>query len=474
MRREQGGRQYRVVDSREGRFLAHPGARVLKPGATLVSVALLIAYLATGCGSSGAPAAPPASSSAALIGLESDGSGSCAILYHRNLECWGLNDFGQLGDDSDKSSRVPVAVPGLSGVESLVGESSQGGYCAVLASGGVDCWGTNSFGALGNGSTTLTQADVPVAVTGISDAVSGATNNAFTYCAALGSGSVRCWGDNNYGQLGDGTTVAYSNVPVGVVGVFKPVGLASDGSSFCAQLKTGGAECWGSNADGTLGSGGTAAFSSVPVAVRGLSYIQTLYSGGGGYCAVMDGGGVECWGSNANGSLGDGKGSGYSAVPVPVKGLSGASVIDGSCAVLNSGGVKCWGSGYDGELGNGTNGKQSDVAVPVKGLSGVTQLVGNYCALLKSGGVECWGSNSNDGVLGNGSNEAFSDVPVPVKGVAGATSLVYDAGGGGGYCAALGTSGRAQCWGDNRDGELGDGGNELSSAVPVNVVGLGS
>jgi alpha-tubulin suppressor-like RCC1 family protein len=443
--------------------------------ARALSAALLLAGLAAGCGGGSKPVvAPSAPTSNTAVGLESDGSGACVILYHRDVECWGLNSFGQLGDGSDKPSSVPVKVGGLTGVLSLVGESSQGGYCAVLLSGGVDCWGTNTSGALGNGSTTLTQADVPVAVTGLSDATNGGTNNAFTYCMLLSSESVRCWGDNTDGQLGDGTTVAFSNVPVGVLGVFKPVGLASDGTSFCAQLKSGGAQCWGSNADGALGSGSTAASSGVPVAVRGLNYIQKIFSRVGGYCAVIDGGGVECWGSNAHGSLGDGKPSGYSAVPVAVKGLSGVSSIDGTCALLHNGRVKCWGSGIDGDLGDGTTGQQSDVAVPVKALTGVVQLVGDYCALLQSGGVECWGSNGNDGALGNGSKVAFSDLAVPVKGIAGATSLMYDPAGGGGYCALLGTSGQVECWGDNHDGELGDGGKEPSSSVPVRVTGLGS
>ncbi len=435
---------------------------------------LLLAGLDVACGGSSGRVAPAAPTATTAVGLESDGSGACAILYHRDVKCWGLNNFGQLGDDNGKPSSVPVSVSGLTGVLSLVGESSQGGYCAVLLSGGVDCWGTNTSGALGNGSTTLAQADVPVAVTGISDATNGATNNAFTYCMLLSSESVRCWGDNTDGQLGDGTTAASSNVPVGVIGVFKPVGLASDGTSFCAQLKSGGAQCWGSNADGALGSGSTAASSNVPVAVQGLSYIQKLFARVGGYCVVIDGGGVKCWGSDADGSLGDGKAPGYSAVPVAVKGPSGVSSLDGTCAVLSNGTVKCWGSGTDGELGNGTSGRPSDVAVPVKGLTGVVQVVGDYCALLKSGGVDCWGSNDNDGALGNGSKEAFSDVAAPVKGVAGATGLVYDPAGGGGYCALLGSSGQVECWGDNRDGELGDGGREPSSPVPVRVTGLGS
>jgi hypothetical protein len=157
-----------------------------------------------------------------------------------------------------------------------------------------------------------------------------------------------------------------------------------------------------------------------------------------------------------------------------VKGLSGVSSIDGPCALLHNGRVKCWGSGIDGDLGDGTTGQQSDVAVPVKALTGVVQLVGDYCALLQSGGVECWGSDGNDGALGNGSKVAFSDVAVPVKGIAGATSLMYDPAGGGGYCALLGTSGQVECWGDNHDGELGDGGKEPSSSVPVRVTGLGS
>ena len=448
--------------------------RQLRAALTVLSAALVLAGFAAACGGGGSgPATAPATpTSNTAVGLDSDGSGACAILYHRDVKCWGMNDFGQLGDNSDKASNVPVSVSGLTGVLSLVGESSEGGYCAVLLSGGVDCWGTNTSGALGNGSTTLTQADVPVAVTGVSDATNGGTNNAFTYCMLLGSESVRCWGDNTYGQLGDGSRAASSNVPVGVLGVFKPVGLASDGTSFCAQLKSGGAQCWGSNADGALGNGSTAASSSVPVAVQGLNYIQKLFAGAAGYCAVIDGGGVKCWGSNADGSLGDGKASKYSAVPVAVKGLSGVSSIDGSCAVLHNGRVKCWGTGVDGELGNGTTGQPSDVAVPVSGLTGVSELAGNYCALLENGGVECWGSNRSDGALGNGSKEAFSDVAVPVKGIAAATGLVYDAAGG--YCALLGTSGRVECWGDNHDGELGDGGKEPSSAVPVRVTGLGS
>jgi alpha-tubulin suppressor-like RCC1 family protein len=383
-----------------------------------------------------------------------------------------LNNFGQLGDGTDKSSSVPVAVPGLTAVGSIVGESAQGGYCAALVSGGVDCWGTNTLGALGNGSTTLAQADVPVAVTGISDVKTVVSNEAYTYCALLIMGDVRCWGSNEYGQLGDGSAVAYSNVPVGVGGVVRAVGLVSDSTGFCAQLKVGGVECWGSNSDGLLGDGSTVAFSNVAVSVPGMSYVQDLFSAGGGYCAVMDGGGVKCWGSDSDGTLGDGRSSGYSAVPVAVKGVSGAVSVHGSCAVLKKGGVKCWGPATDGDLGNGTSGQQSDVAVTVKGLSGVASLAGRYCALLKNGAVDCWGSNS-DGALGNGATKTFSAVPVEVKGITDSMAVRYDANGGGGYCEAA-ASGAVLCWGSNYYGALGNGGTEVISSVPVEVVGFGS
>jgi alpha-tubulin suppressor-like RCC1 family protein len=203
-----------------------------------------------------------------------------------------------------------------------------------------------------------------------------------------------------------------------------------------------------------------------------MSYVQDLFSAGGGYCAVMDGGGVKCWGSDSDGTLGDGRSSGYSAVPVAVKGVSGAVSVHGSCAVLKKGGVKCWGPATDGDLGNGTSGQQSDVAVTVKGLSGVASLAGRYCALLKNGAVDCWGSNS-DGALGNGATKTFSAVPVEVKGITDSMAVRYDANGGGGYCEAA-ASGAVLCWGSNYYGALGNGGTEVISSVPVEVVGFGS
>ena len=282
--------------------------------------------------------------------------------------------------------------------------------------------------------------------------------------------------------------------------------LVGDDEGTCALLRSGAVECWGNNAAGALGDGTVTSiwYSEVPVAAKGLTGARGLVSDGVAYCALLRSGGVECWGVNTYGALGDDSSEAYSDVPVTVKGLTGARSLVGDrngygdgygfCAVWGSGGVKCWGSndalisgGVEGSglLGNGSSGASSDVPVTVKGLAGVKSLASDqagYCALLKSGGAECWGDNDynelGDGQLGdlagsNSSRQVSSSVPVAVKGLTGAASLASD---GIGYCALL-RSGGAECWGNNSFGELGDNSKpnpktNLGSDVPVTVKGL--
>jgi hypothetical protein len=257
-------------------------------------------------------------------------------------------------------------VSGLS--TSGVNAISAGGShtCAVTTSGRVECWGDNASGDLGDGTTT--QRQTPVDVTGLSDVVAISTGEYHT-CALTGGGGVMCWGNNEWGQLGDGTTTN-SPVPVAVSGLSSGVVAISAGVSHtCALTAGGGVKCWGYNDGGALGDG-TTTNSSVPVDVSGLASGITAISAGmgngfGQTCALTSGGGVKCWGDNESGELGDGTTT-DSSVPVDVSGLSSGIVMisagNQSCALTNVGTVKCWGPGSLGQLGNGTTTSSS---VPV-------------------------------------------------------------------------------------------------------------
>ena len=149
------------------------------------------------------------------------------------------------------------------------------GYCALLLTSHVDCWGYGCDGELGNGTTT--GSDVPVAVAGISDAKAVASDsNGGSSCALLSTGQVKCWGYNGNGQLGNGTTTS-SDVPVAVIGISnaKAVANDSDGESSCAVLSTGHLKCWGYNGYGELGNGTTTTF-SVPVSVKNVTTATTV------------------------------------------------------------------------------------------------------------------------------------------------------------------------------------------------------
>ena len=168
------------------------------------------------------------------------------------VKCWGANINGQLGDGTTTSSGVPVDVAGLtSGVSAIAvgGEHT----CAITSGGGVKCWGWNAKGQVGIGTTT--DSDTPVDVPGLGGAVSAVAAGGRHTCALMTAGGVSCWGYNEFGQLGDGTTTD-SPMPVAVVGLPSSVRAITTGGNFSCALKTdGGVMCWGLNAAGQLGNG---------------------------------------------------------------------------------------------------------------------------------------------------------------------------------------------------------------------------
>jgi alpha-tubulin suppressor-like RCC1 family protein len=346
-------------------------------------------------------------------------SAACAVTVAGGVLCWGLNDFGQLGNGTTTASSVPVPVAGLtSGVTAVVmGFSSA---CAITSGGGVMCWGENGAGQLGNGTTT--DSAVPVPVTGLSSGVTSVSIGAGTACAVKAGGAVVCWGNNQDGLLGDNSGVS-SSVPVQVVGLTAGASAASVGSlSVCAIASGGTVECWGNNTGGQLGNG-TTTNSPVPVQVVGLSGVTAVSVGSAVACAIAPGGDARCWGSGASGALGNNS-TVDSSVPVQVVGLtSGVSSISAgvvgssACAVAAGGRAVCWGANASGGLGNNST---VDSSVPVQvvgltsGVSAVTAGLEAACALTTTGAIECWGANGA-GQLGNNTT-TNSLVPVPVVG----------------------------------------------------------
>jgi hypothetical protein len=265
----------------------------------------------------------------------------------------------------------------------------------VVSVSGVQGWGDNSAGELGNG--TLTQAHAPTAAGGL-DGITAISAGARFSLALRSDGTVVAWGSGGFGQLGNGST-AGSAVPVPVKGLTGVRAVAAGGGHGLALLSDGTVMAWGDNQFGQLGDGTTAG-SVVPVPVRGLTGVRAIAAGELHSLAVLANGTVMTWGDNSNGQLGDGTLK-NSAVPVAVGGLTGVKAVSAgglfSLALLGNGTVRAWGSNIIGQLGDGSRRVFSDVPVAVSQLGGVTQIsVGFFhaMALRGSGRVVTWGDNS--------------------------------------------------------------------------------
>ena len=368
------------------------------------------------------------------------------------------NDLhGQSSIDACKWAESGHSVPVLTQITSGVSHS-----CAILDDGSVSCWGDNSNGQLGDGSRSPNlepdKSSMPLGRKAVEISA-----GSYHTCTMFDDGSVRCWGSNEFGQLGDGTTIERTTpVPVDLGEGKSALGISSGGSHTCVVLNDLSVKCWGQNSNGQLGDG-TTTDSSIPVHAA-MSGEDVISVSAGSYhtCAIMEGRSVMCWGDNWNGQVGDGSNAdSLSPVEIEVPGNSSAVSLDAgamhTCLGMNDGSLFCWGFNAYGQLGNGGySNSNSPMTTPLSSNQLLTTVqVGLFhsCALLDSGQVACWGDNSN-GQLGDGT-QSGSGVPVIVSLGTNATSISV----GQRHACAILDDASLQCWGANEAGQLGDGSN---------------
>ncbi len=421
------------------------------------------------------------------VSLAAGDDHTCAVLEDGSVMCWGFNETGQLGDGTKGNQSLPVAVRGLAG-RAVAVTAGWGHTCALLETGKVQCWGANGSGQLGGNSAAELSLS-PVTVYGLTRGVAAIAARGGHTCALRETGDVECWGSNKYGELGDGTAVTRNSpVPVKELGS-KVRSIAAGWNHTCATLETGKTMCWGWNYYGQLGDGSLTTHVT-PVSVAGLPGSASLMSLGWRHsCAVIEPGLVKCWGANEYGQGWDGwvvpnwsstptAGSPAAASPTvtvtpePTKKPATAKPSDfqyqpldaggnRTCAVTESGEVKCWGSNESGWLGvdpldvPGINGVAVGVPQQVFGLwskvRGIATGGAHACALTAGQTVVCWGSNYS-GEIGDGT---LTDRPHPVA-VAGLPGGVTSIAAGGGHSCAVAPDG-VWCWGANNNNQIGKG-----------------
>lgn len=358
---------------------------------------------------------PPFPPAVGATGIALGTAHTCTI-FAGNVLCWGANDSGQLGNGNNNSSLTPV----LSGVPAGSVALASGDYhsCAVT-SGGVRCWGWNDptpqpvgcppicnppdpkpappkRGQLGNG--TENSSNVPVVAIADGSGAFAVAGGGRHSCALVTGGAVRCWGSNDYGQLGDGTLVQQL-APVATVPAISGATAIAAGSEHTCAVVAGGVKCWGrGDVGGALGNASSANSATAVDAIPAGSGVTAIAAGDLHTCALFTSGTVKCWGDNRYGQVGDGTAALRNS-PTAVSGIpSGATAISAgsqhSCAVVSSG-VRCWGANDAGQLGNGSQlpALAPAQAIPANaGISSISSRAYATCAIA-SGGVVCWGAN---------------------------------------------------------------------------------
>ena len=473
----------------------------------------------------------------------------CAILDNGSLKCWGNGAEGQLGIGTNPTvQNTPAWVDLGTGRTAISVATGRFHTCAVLDNGDVKCWGRDAEGQLGDGGiNTDTNAPSSTAIDlGTGRTAVAISSSWYTTCAILDNGDLKCWGSDLRGELGDGGTNTDQSSPVSVdIGTGRTaIAVAALREYTCAILDDGSLKCWGSEGQGQLGNGGSINNGPYysPAVVPALGTGRTAVSVTAGTehtCVVLDNGDMKCWGWDYYGQLGDGSPTTDQTSPVLVSGSNtwdttttvssgsgsntntlassaeGANLIVGipmtditfgtnsanssslamgynhACGILDNGSVKCWGADSAGRLGQGTAtqvigdapGEMGD-ALAVTNLgtgrtatsisAGLPTSSAHTCAVLDDGSVKCWGWNNN-GQLGIGNTTTMGDAADKIGDNLAAVDLgtgrtAVDVSVGDRFSCALLDNGDVKCWGRNTHGQLGIG-NTTTMGDAANEMG---
>ena len=372
------------------------------------------------------PESPPAPITFASI--DAGGFFTCGVAVEGTAYCWGWSEDGQVGNGwAIGSVKVPVAVPDLQFRQ--ISTSTEKHSCGVTISNAVYCWGSNLKGQLGTASTMESCfqgacSTTPNHLEGL--ALTSVSAGMDHTCGVDPDGQAYCWGDNESGQLGTGSS-GEPSLPVRVGGGFTFQSVVAGGVYSCGLSRTGAAYCWGMDTYGGRGTGSTgelcngAACATTPRPVLGGFTFIVIAGGNSHVCALTEDNKAYCWGEGNFGQLGTGQ-AGLdvrSTAPVPVAGgLTFSSITVGfshTCGLTGEGKAYCWGSNFHGQLGDGSS---IDSAVPVLVSGGLSfesiSAGGGHTCGIASDGAYCWGGNDS-GALGTGTIRN-STTPVKVVG----------------------------------------------------------
>ena len=361
-----------------------------------------IALVAAGLGVIVTPA--PASALTTAAQVASGGRTTCAVMTGGNAYCWGDNTYGQLGNGTTTSSATPVLVSGgyTWATISIVVQNNAAAVCGVTTAGVGYCWGANNNGQVGDNTTT--QRTTPTAVSG---GYTWASISAGYYdaCGVTTSGSGYCWGANNNGQIGNGTTTN-SHTPTAVSGGYTWASISEGTSDSCGVTTAGVGYCWGENLHGEVGDTTTTQRTTPTAVSGGYTWASISSSAQFASCGVTTAGAGYCWGYNNAGQVGDTTTTDRSA-PTAVSGsYTWSTIVSGygtSCGITTGNVTYCWGSNNAGQIGIGNTTTQHS-PVTVNGGQTYSSIVnqaspgdsgyGTTCGLTLDGIIYCWGYNN--------------------------------------------------------------------------------